>query len=236
MLSSPTKAAWLVQTDAELAQAIRQLAGASVLAIDTEFLREKTYRAQLCLLQLASAEQALLIDPLAGLDLRPLGELLWSPAILKVLHAGYQDLEILLQALGQPVAPIFDTQLAAAVLGLPQQVSLAVLVKHYTGVELAKIDTFSDWSKRPLRVDQLGYALDDVRYLPQIHDQMQEELRVWGRESWLADEFQTLARAEHFSEQPDDLWRRLKGSNGLSRRQLAVLRELAVWRDAAARQ
>jgi ribonuclease D len=212
------------------------LAQADVVAIDTEFMREKTFSAQLCLLQLASDSDSFLIDPLSKADLSSLAEVLFNPRIVKVLHAGGQDLEILFNLLGQPVAPVFDTQVAATLLGLPLQVSLAGLIKHYVGVTLKKSDTYSDWSRRPLRAAQLSYALDDVRYLPAIYRSMVEELDLAGRGDWLDDDFKALSDPHRYIETPERLWQRLKGANSLSRRQLGILQELAIWRDKAARQ
>lgn len=192
--------------------------------------------AQLCLLQLATEDDELLIDPLSGVDLSSLVDVLCDPGIVKVLHAGSQDLEILFHVLGQPVTPVFDTQIAAALLGLPQQISLAALVRHYTGVDIKKSDTFSDWSVRPLRPAQLRYALEDVRYLPLIYASMLTELDSLGRLNWLDEEFKALSDPGRYQDSPDKLWQRLKGTSGFSRRQLGILQQLALWRDMTARK
>ncbi|MDR0459372.1 MAG: ribonuclease D [Coriobacteriales bacterium] len=225
-----------IQDNQTLTEHIKQLSQASVLAVDTEFMREKTFTAQLCLLQIASDQLELLIDPLAGLDLEPLAALFSNQHIVKVFHAGSQDLEILFNTLGLPVAPIFDTQIAATLLGLPQQISLAGLIQHYLGIEIKKTDTYSDWNKRPLRAAQLEYALDDVRYLLPIYQTMQRELLQAGRLDWLDEDFKALSDPQRFIETPEKLWQRLKGTTNLSRRQLGVLQELAIWRDKVARQ
>ncbi|MDR2957884.1 MAG: ribonuclease D [Coriobacteriales bacterium] len=215
---------------------ISRLTNSTILAVDTEFMREKTFMAQLCLLQLATEDDELLIDPLSGVDLSSLVDVLCDPGIVKVLHAGSQDLEILFHVLGQPVTPVFDTQIAAALLGLPQQISLAALVRHYTGVDIKKSDTFSDWSVRPLRPAQLRYALEDVRYLPLIYASMLTELDSLGRLNWLDEEFKALSDPGRYQDSPDKLWQRLKGTSGFSRRQLGILQQLALWRDMTARK
>ncbi|MCL2632140.1 MAG: ribonuclease D [Coriobacteriia bacterium] len=229
------KHAQLIQDNKSLAQAIDILSTASVLAVDTEFMRERTFHAQLCLLQLATENDAFLVDPLADVDLNPLCEVLCNHSIQKVFHAGYQDLQILFELFGKTVAPIFDTQIAAALIGLPQQLSLVAIVKRYADVELKKVDTFSDWSKRPLRHAQIEYALDDVRYLPQVYASMRADLESAGRVHWLDEEFANMSNQEQYVEKPELLWHKIKGSSGLSRRQLGILQELAIWRDQEAR-
>ena len=145
-----------------------RVAHARVIAVDTEFLREKTYHPKLCLVQVATADEAAAIDPLAIDDLSPLVRLFEDPNITKVFHACTQDLEVLQDALGCVPAPVFDTQLAAAFLGLRQQIGYGALVESYCGVRLPKAESLTDWSRRPLDEDQLRYAEDDVIYLPEI--------------------------------------------------------------------
>ena len=226
----------LIADNRSLSAAVQELCSYSVIAVDTEFMREKTYQAQLCLLQLASSDRGYIIDPLTGIDLKILTELFYDSNIVKVFHAGYQDMEILFHLLGQPPTPVFDTQIAASMLGQPQQISLAALIKSYLGIELYKGDTFSDWSKRPLRDTQLNYAFDDVRYLPQIYTTMHDRLVSSGRLSWLNDEFNALSSPGRYLETPEKLWQRLKGHNNLNRRQLGVLQQTAIWRDNTARR
>ena len=226
----------LISDNSALGQAISQLSGTPMLAVDTEFMRERTYHAHLCLLQLASEDVAFVIDPLSGVDLTMLSELFYDPNIVKVFHAGSQDMQILDELLGKPVAPVFDTQVAASLLGLPQQMSLAALVKAYIDIELDKSDTYSDWSKRPLRTAQISYALDDVRYLPAIYRQMQSELKAAGRANWLDEEFKALSDPATYRDLPELLWRKIKGNSSLTRRQLGVLQQVTLWREQVARE
>ena len=148
----------------------------SVLAIDTEFLREKTYRAKLCLLQMATDTEVAIVDPFAVDDLHVIVKLLVDDAIVKLFHAGSQDLEIIYHDLGVVPHPLFDTQVAAALLGQTQQVGYGALVHALCGVSLKKTDSFTDWSQRPLSDSQLEYAADDVIYLPQLYAIMTEKL------------------------------------------------------------
>ena len=152
----------------QLSAFCEQAASSRILAVDTEFLREKTYYPKLCLIQVATHDELASIDPLAIEDLSPLRALFEDPRITKVFHACTQDLEVILYAMGCVVAPVFDTQLAAAYLGMRQQVGYGALVERYTGVHLPKADSLTDWSRRPLDAEQLAYAEDDVRFLPGI--------------------------------------------------------------------
>ncbi|MCL2137008.1 MAG: ribonuclease D [Coriobacteriia bacterium] len=236
MTSTEVKQSKLIIDDESLVQAIDNISNADVLAVDTEFMREKTYHAELCLLQIATADAAYLIDPLANLDLGLLYGVFCESGAVKVFHAGAQDLEILYLLYGKPVSPVFDTQIAAALLGRPQQLGLAALLKYYLGVELKKQDTYSDWSKRPFREAQVEYALDDVRYLPEVYARMQAELAETGRLHWLDEEFASLSDPLRFTEATELLWQKFKGTGGFNRRQLGILQELALWRDQVARQ
>ena len=157
----------------------------SVLAIDTEFLREKTYYAKLCLIQLATDDETAIVDPFAVDDLKVLAPVLRNENVMKLFHAGNQDLEILLREVGVLPHPLFDTQVAAALLGHTQQIGYAALVHAECGVTLKKIDSFTDWSRRPLSDSQLEYAADDVVYLPRMYERMRAQLVELGRLSWL---------------------------------------------------
>lgn len=211
-----------------------ELAAAPAFGLDTEFLRERTYRAELCLLQVATADRAECIDPLA-LDLRVLSAPFDNTGIVKVMHAARQDLEVLWPAVGA-VTPIFDTQVAAALTGMPTQVGYGELVRRVLQVDLAKGQTRTDWSKRPLSQAQLEYALDDVRYLLPLRELLTEELQRLGRMEWLAAELAELARPEGFGLDPDKAHERLKGLRELDagRRQLG--QQLAAWRERAAQR
>jgi ribonuclease D len=223
-----------IDTPKALESFLLRCADSDILVIDTEFLREKTYYPQLCLLQLATRDHLALIDPLAIMDLSPLTSILTNPAITKVFHAGDQDRAILFQEVGVGATPVFDTQWASMVLGLPLQVSLASLVHHYTGIELAKADSFSDWSARPLTERQMKYAASDVCYLPDIYDRMLADLTRNNRYSWLQQDFaKMVVDAQHINE-PAEMWLKVKHRAALTPQQLACLRELAGWRERTA--
>src|SRR5512147_46810 len=170
-------------------------ARATTLALDTEFMREKTYRAELCLMQLADGADAVCVDPLAIQDLAPLVPLLTAPDTVKIMHAARQDLEVLLPAVGL-VTPVFDTQIAAALAGHPSQVGYAELARRLLGVELSKAHTRADWSRRPLSPEQQEYALDDVRHLGALRERLLEQLADKGRLGWLEEELAALANAD----------------------------------------
>ena len=168
----------------------------SVLAIDTEFLREKTYYAKLCLIQLATDDETAIVDPFAVDDLKVLAPVLRNENVMKLFHAGNQDLEILLREVGVLPHPLFDTQVAAALLGHTQQIGYAALVHAECGVTLKKIDSFTDWSRRPLSDSQLEYAADDVVYLPRMYERMRAQLVELGRLSWLDRDFEAWRELE----------------------------------------
>ncbi len=220
----------------ELCAFCERAASARILAVDTEFLRERTYYPQLCLIQVATHDESASIDPLAIDDLSPLSALLADERITKVFHACTQDLEVILHALGVVAAPVFDTQLAAAFLGLRQQVGYGALVERYTGVNLPKADSLTDWSKRPLDTEQLTYAEDDVRFLPGIYDAMMTQLVAKNRLGWLMPEMEELSDRSHFERLPEQAYLHLKRSSSLTRRQLAVAREVCAWRERRAVQ
>ncbi len=220
----------------ELCAFCERATSARILAVDTEFLRERTYYPQLCLIQVATHDESASIDPLAIDDLSPLSALLADERITKVFHACTQDLEVILHALGVVAAPVFDTQLAAAFLGLRQQVGYGALVERYTGVNLPKADSLTDWSKRPLDTEQLTYAEDDVRFLPGIYDAMMTQLVAKNRLGWLMPEMEELSDRSHFERLPEQAYLHLKRSSSLTRRQLAVAREVCAWRERRAAQ
>ena len=165
----------IITTPAALEEFAAHLRTQPRVGLDTEFLRERTYRAQLCLVQLASPSAAACIDPLALRQLAPLADVLGSPTVLKVMHASRQDLEVLLPIAGV-TQPVFDTQIAAGLMGLPAQIGYAEAVRRLLGHELAKSHTRTDWSRRPLSAEQITYALDDVNYLLPLAERLQEEL------------------------------------------------------------
>lgn len=223
-----------LSTSEELAAFCDRASTCKVLAIDTEFLREKTYYPKLCLVQVAAGDDIAAVDPLRVRDLSPLAALLEAPDVTKVFHACSQDLEVLLDGMGVACAPVFDTQLAAAFLGMRQQVSYGSLVEAYCGVHLPKAESLTDWSRRPLDPEQLAYAEDDVRYLPGIYERMLSELTRRDRLSWVGPEMAELCDVSRVRRDPSEAYLRLRRSGSLTRRQLALAREVCAWRERAA--
>lgn len=225
-----------VSTPAELRQLVDIVAGAPVLAVDTEFMRERTYWARLCLIQIGTGDVSAIIDPIALDDLSPLWEIMRDEATLKVLHAGSQDLEIMWRLMGDTMRPVFDTQVAATLAGFPQQVGYGAIVKELLGVELDKSDTYTDWAKRPLSKTQVEYALNDVRYLPGVYESLLSRLEAHDRLEWLQADFERMAQVETFRVEPEEMFRRLKRLSSLNRRQLGVLQKVAAWRELEAQR
>jgi ribonuclease D len=211
------------------------LRGASWLALDTEFIREQTFYPQLCLIQVAAPGGPLAcIDPLALPSLDPLLDLLYDPAITKVLHAAHQDLELFYHLRGAAPTPVFDTQLAALVLGCGNQIGYAALVQQLLGVELNKAHTRANWRHRPLAPEWLTYAADDVRYLGELYLRQRAVLEERGWLESLAEDFQAFCHPDRYRLQPRDAWRRVREHNRLSGVQRAVLRTLTAWREEQA--
>lgn len=223
-----------ITTDAELETLAAQLEGSKLLAIDTEFMREKTYFAKLCLLQINNGTVSALIDPLSVSDLSPLVPVLTDKNCVKVFHAGTQDIDILYHETGVTPFPIFDTQIAASLLGYPLQVGYGPLVRSVCNVKLAKADSYTDWSRRPLTNNQVKYALEDVVYLPQMYEWLQAELERKGRLTWCERDFAELANPKSYEHDPREMWQRVKRASSLSRGQLAIAREIAAWRETEA--
>lgn len=204
------------------------------VCVDTEFIRENSFWPELCLVQVATPEDAAVIDPLApGLDLAPFLALLADEAVLKVMHAGSQDLEIFWNLAGRLPAPFFDTQVAAMALGLGEQVSYQHLVAHYTGHGIDKGARFTDWARRPLSDRQLDYALGDVTHLAQLFPRMLDELRSRGRGQWLDEEMARLTDPEAYRIDPEAAWQRLR-LPGKKPDLLGRLKALARWRELEA--
>ena len=225
-----------IATQENLAAFVERARSSSVLAIDTEFLREKTYYAKLCLLQMATDDEVVIVDPFEMDDLSVLAPLLTDERIVKLFHAAGQDLEIILREVGVLPRPVFDTQIAAALLGHTQQIGYAALVHAECGVTLKKIDSFTDWSRRPLSDSQLEYAADDVAYLPRMYERMRAQLVELGRLAWLDRDFEDLADPKRYATNERERYRRLKRVSQLSRRQLAAAREVAAWRELEAQR
>lgn len=215
---------------------VERAKSSSVLAIDTEFLREKTYYAKLCLLQMATDDEVVVVDPFAVKSLKGLACLLEDQGIMKLFHAGGQDLEILYREIGVLPKPVFDTQIAAALLGHTLQVGYGVLVHSLCGVSLKKTDSFTDWSRRPLSDSQLEYAADDVIYLREMYWIMKDKLEEKGRLAWLENDFAELSDPARYCEDPRLRYKRLKRVSCLSRCQLSAAREVAAWRETEARK
>jgi ribonuclease D len=223
----------VVTTPTALAELGAYLETLEAIGLDTEFLRERTYRAELCLLQVSAESDARCVDPLALPDLTPLARTLTAPSTMKIMHASRQDIEVLLPVTGL-VRPVFDTQIAAALTGLPAQVGYAELVRRLLGRELPKTHTRTDWSRRPLSPEQIEYALDDVRYLLPLKLLLEERLEKLGRSGWLAEELTALDDERSFSTEPEQAWQRIKGLRGLDDERLRLARQLAAWRERRA--
>lgn len=223
----------IVTTTAALAEMASRLESATAIGLDTEFLRESTYRAELCLVQVATPDYAACADPLALPALAELIPSLIADRPVKVMHASRQDVEVLFPVVGL-VRPIFDTQIAASLIGMPAQIGYGELVRRVLGTELAKSHTRTDWSRRPLSPEQVEYALDDVRYLLPLKTYLEEQLDRLGRLKWLDEELANLADAEFFTVNPEAAWQRLKGLRGLDSGRMQLLRSLAAWRERRA--
>lgn len=224
----------LIDTNEALEEFVEACMKSPYLAIDTEFLREKTYYPKTCLIQIGIEGRIAIIDPFPITNLRALARPLTDPGILKIFHACTQDMEIILRETGVLPAPVFDTQIAATLLGKNQQASYALLVSQYCNVELAKKDSFTDWSRRPLSPSQVQYAADDVLYLPEIHRKMVEALTEKDRLDWLSDSFEELSQPDKYLVDPYLRYKKLKRVNQLKPRQLAAAREFAAWRELKA--
>ena len=218
----------------DLKQLCQQLQDSPFLSIDTEFVRERTYYPRLALIQIGNEEVAACIDPLAIDDLTPIKQLFQNPTITKVFHAASQDMEIFQFLFGELPTPSFDTQIAAAVLGIGEQIGYANLVKEMLGIELDKSQSRTDWLQRPLAKRQIRYAEDDVRYLTQIYPKLIERLDQLNRRHWLDEDFQALTDSRRYQPNPDKIWRKVKGVNRLKGAQLAIIQAVARWREEVA--
>lgn len=223
----------ITSTD-QLSEAVSQLSVHPFVTVDTEFLREQTFWPKLCLVQLAGPGIELIVDPMApGLDMKPFYELMANEAVVKVFHAARQDIEIVYREAETIPTPVFDTQVAAMVCGFGESISYVNLVKKVTGSDLDKSSRFTDWSRRPLSDKQLNYALGDVTYLRDIYLHLKAELEATSRSSWLSEEMSALTNPKTYKTEPEDAWRRLK-LRVKNRKSLAVLIELAAWRERLA--
>jgi ribonuclease D len=232
----PRGGADLITDDARLADLIDHVRAEGRFGYDSEFIGELTYDPKLCVLQIATSKRVALVDPLARVDLRPFWEVLADESIEKIVHAGEQDIEPVDRLIGRPCANVFDTQIAAGFVGLSYPVSLSKLVGEITGAKLPKGLTFTHWDQRPLSAMQLRYAADDVRYLPAVRDALGQRLEVLGHAAWAKAECDALCDPSRYAFDPDGDFLRVRGAGSLTAAGLAVLRELMIWRDAAARR
>jgi len=227
----------LITDTATLAALCTRLAKSDFVAVDTEFMRENTYWPELCLVQIADVNEAAAIDPMApGIDLKPLLDLLVdNEEVLKVVHAGGQDIEIIHNLTGKCPHPLFDTQIAAMAMGMGEQVGYSNLVESMTGVKLDKGARFTDWSRRPLDKRQIDYAIGDVTYLSDIFPRMLDKLRTTGRGAWLDQEMERIADPANYVNDPDLAWQRIKVP---SRKPevLGRLKAIAAFREREARK
>jgi len=223
-----------INTPEQLAKLCEQIKKESWLALDTEFLREKTYYPKFCLLQIATPEWVACVDPIALPKLDDLFEAIYNPAIVKVFHSCRQDLEIFYQLTGKLPTPIFDTQVAAPLLGFQDNPGYAMLVSSLLSINLNKAHTRADWSKRPLIEAEIEYAADDVIYLCQIYQLMVQKLTELGRIDWLKHDFAELENPALYTVAPDKAWFKIKGKNKLTGKQLSIIQTLAQWREKTA--
>jgi len=226
----------LITDSVALAEFCAGLASADFITVDTEFMREKTYWPVLCLIQIAGPKGAAAIDPLApGIDLGPVLALMTDARVLKVFHAARQDVEIFFRMTGAVPAPLFDTQVAAMVCGFGESASYETLAAKLAGAAIDKSSRFTDWSHRPLSERQLLYALADVVPLRKVFERLAARLEKTGRAAWVADQMALLSEPKTYRNDPAEAWRRLKPRTQ-NRRTLALVRELAAWREAGAQK
>ncbi|MGH6923160.1 MAG: ribonuclease D [Propylenella sp.] len=226
----------IITETAALAAFCSRLSKAPFITVDTEFLRENTFWAQLCVLQMAGLDEAGIIDPLApGLDLAPFYRLMADERVTKVFHAARQDIEIFVKQADAVPKPLFDTQVAAMVCGYGDQVGYEQLVSRVTGHQLDKTSRFTDWSRRPLTAKQINYAIADVTYLRDVYLSLSAQLAEQGRTTWVDEEMAVLTDLSTYRTHPEDAWRRLK-MRVKKPRQLAILQALAAWREMEAQQ
>lgn len=226
-----------ISSNEALEHLCQKMVGLPFITFDTEFIRERTYFPALALVQVSwEGQDPVLIDPLAITDWQPFHTVLANPETVKVLHAGRQDLEIFYHQMGQVPSPIFDTQIAASFCGYGDQISYSGLVQKTLGVHVPKGDSFTNWLQRPLTEDQIRYAQDDVRYLPEVYHKLVEVSAKKKRTDVIRQETQDSFKPELFDPDPRNLWRKVKKSGNLRPKNLVVLQELAAWRDKTARK
>ena len=224
----------VLRDSASLEGVVAEAREGGVFGLDTEFLREKTYRARLCLVQVSTTKGVYLLDPLEGLELDPLAKLIADPEVEVIVHAGRQDFELFYESHGAVPANVFDVQVAAAFAGYGASLPYGRLVETLTRTALTKGESYTDWCRRPLTSAQLSYAADDVRYLLKMEERLRSKLESLGRLDWFLDEMAFFEAADAYATDPTGAWRKVSGRGSLSGRQMAALRELAAWREESA--
>lgn len=225
-----------IEKTEQLDDLCKRIENAPWIAVDTEFLREKTYYPKFCLLQLATPEWVACVDPIALPDLKKLFDAIYNPTVTKVFHSCRQDLEIFYQLTGKLPEPIFDTQIAAPLLGFNESTGYAMLVSSFLNINLNKAHTRADWSSRPLSDDEIQYAADDVIYLCEIYQKMVTQLTNLGRLDWLKEDFAALGNTAQYETHPENAWLRVKGKSKLTGKQLSIIQAISKWRETVAQK
>ena len=234
--ASAMSAPVFIDTPSALAEHATRWAQAPWLALDTEFVRVDTYYPKLCLIQVSDTRSSVCVDTLALQDLSPLLDVVNHAGVLSVLHAASQDLEIFVQLNRQVPAPIFDTQVAATLLGLGDQIGYAGLVEKRLGLPVDKSLSRTDWSRRPLKQNEIAYAADDVRHLAEMYPALRAELEARGRLAWLEEDCARMHDPARYETKPEDAWRRLKGLQRMTAQEQVVAARLAAWREEEAQR
>jgi ribonuclease D len=226
----------LIGTQTALDELLTRLRSAGSFAYDSEFIGELTYLPKLCLIQVATTQEVTLIDPMGKIDLTPFWELVADPSVEKITHAGQQDVEPIIRHLNRPAQNVFDTQISAGFVGMAYPVSLSKLVREIVGARLGKGLTFTHWDQRPLSAQQLKYAANDVRYLPAVRAELGKRLDQLGHTAWAAEECAAQCDVGLYRFDPETAYLRVRGAGSLQPQGLAVLKQLVIWRDGAAKQ
>lgn len=224
----------IVTQSSELQECCEHISSSRLFGFDTEFIGEESYRPRLCLVQVATPDRLFLIDPLALENLTPFWELVADPDRVTVVHAGREEIRMCAHHLGRPPANVFDLQVAAGLVGAGYPTGHAGLVQQFLKVRIAKGETLTDWSRRPLTKHQVRYAYDDVRFLIPIYEKLSQRLTELERNDWAAEEFVTLQNRSIDGDPEREPWRKLRGLGGLDRKELAVVREIFSWREGRA--
>ena len=224
----------MIASPAELREAVTRLERADIIGLDTEFIGEESYRPELCLIQIATSSELLLIDPYACGELKPFWDAIHDPSKTVVVHAGREEVRMAYFASGNKPRNVFDLQIAAGLVGYLYPIGYAGLVQEVLHQRMTKSETLTDWRRRPLSPNQVQYAYDDVRYLIPIHRQLHAKLVKWDRTAWAAEEFHEFIEHSTNEEVAVEKWRKVKGLGVLARRELAVARELFAWREGFA--